>query len=71
MRTITDELIARMTNPRVDLVADLALPLPLTVIGEILGIPRDDREGFRRAVLEVGDFVAEAGPSAGPAAERA
>lgn len=32
----------------VDLVADFALPLPLTVISEILGVPERDRLRFRR-----------------------
>lgn len=67
----TDDLIAQMTPSRVDLVAALAHPLPLTVIGEILGIPRQDRGRFRQAVIDVSDFVAEAGPSAVRAAERA
>jgi cytochrome P450 len=68
---ITGDLVAQMTNPRVDLVAGLAHPLPLNVICEILGIPPEDRERFRQAVIDVSDFVAEAGPTAVPAAERA
>jgi len=32
---------------RADLVADLATPLPLTVIGELLGVPREERAAFR------------------------
>jgi cytochrome P450 len=71
VRAITDDLVARMTNPRVDLVADLAHPLPLTVIGEILGIPAEDRGRFRQVVIDVSDFVAEAGPTATRAAARA
>lgn len=31
-----------------DVVADLAAPLPVTVIAEMLGIPADDRDRFRR-----------------------
>jgi cytochrome P450 len=71
VRRITDDLVARMTSPRVDLVADLALPLPLTVIGEILGIPPEDQGRFRQLVIDVSDFVAEAGSSAVRAARRA
>lgn len=33
---------------RMDLINDLAYPLPVTVIAELLGIPSDDRETFRR-----------------------
>ena len=32
---------------KADLIADLALPLPLTVIGELLGVPAGDRAAFR------------------------
>jgi cytochrome P450 len=42
-------LLDRMaTAERVDLVADFALPLPLTVISELLGVPERDRLRFRR-----------------------
>lgn len=34
--------------PRFDLIDDYAYPLPLTVIAELLGIPDDDHEPFRR-----------------------
>jgi cytochrome P450 len=49
VRELVDELLDRMAGaPTVDLVADFALPLPLTVIAEILGIPERDRLRFRR-----------------------
>lgn len=35
---------------RMDLVADFALPLPFTVISELLGVPEDRRAEFRRRV---------------------
>ena len=41
---ITDELLAAMAEKdRPDLVADLAYPLPVIVIAELLGIPASDR----------------------------
>lgn len=46
---LVDELLDRMAGAdTVDLVADFALPLPLTVIAEILGVPERDRLRFRR-----------------------
>ncbi|MER8042548.1 cytochrome P450 [Streptomyces sp. NPDC094032] len=46
------ELLARRVHDRVvstgeaDLVADLAAPLPLTVVGDLLGVPEKDRDPF-------------------------
>jgi cytochrome P450 PksS len=46
---LVGELLDRMAGAdRVDLVADFALPLPLTVIAEVLGVPERDRVRFRR-----------------------
>ncbi|GGO41048.1 cytochrome P450 family protein [Deinococcus humi] len=41
---LLDDMIGR--GPRVDLIASLALPLPVTVISDILGIPAGDRGQF-------------------------
>jgi cytochrome P450 len=45
---ITDELIGRfdLTNP-VDVVAELALQVPMAVIGEMLGVPEADRTALQ------------------------
>ena len=48
IQEITDALLDRIT-PRgsADLVGEFALPLPVTVIGELLGVPETDRNRFR------------------------
>jgi cytochrome P450 len=51
VQCITDQLLDQFVpGAQADLVADFALPLPLTVIGEILGVPERDRMRFRRWV---------------------
>ncbi|MGI5142507.1 MULTISPECIES: cytochrome P450 family protein [unclassified Streptomyces] len=48
VQEITDRLLdAVVPNGRADLVADLALPLPVTVISELLGVPAADRHDFQ------------------------
>src|SRR2546428_10129178 len=49
IRTITDELLdAVPSTGEMDVVRDLAYPLPVTVIAELLGIPAEKREDFKR-----------------------
>lgn len=49
---ITEDLLdAVAAKPVVDVMADLALPLPLTVIAEMLGVPPADRIRFRTLLL--------------------
>ncbi|WP_377270008.1 cytochrome P450 [Peterkaempfera sp. SMS 1(5)a] len=50
IKAVVDELLDEMAEkgPTVDLVQQLALPLPLTVIGELLGVPRQDLQTFER-----------------------
>jgi cytochrome P450 PksS len=55
MTTTMEQLTHRLLDeaarkPRVDLVEDLALALPLTVIGDMIGLPQADRANFRRWV---------------------
>ncbi|MFF4317813.1 cytochrome P450 [Streptomyces sp. NPDC001568] len=48
IQEITDRLLdAVVPTGRADLVADFALPLPVTVISELLGVPVDDRHDFQ------------------------
>jgi cytochrome P450 PksS len=49
IQTIADGLIdAVVDRRRMELVADFAFPLPTAVIAELLGIPFEDRDRFRR-----------------------
>src|SRR5205814_532126 len=46
---ITRELLGRVrSRGRMDVVADLAFPLPTRVIAEMLGVPDRDRQAFQR-----------------------
>ena len=44
-------LDAAEKKPQVDLMADFALPLPLWVISEMMGIPEEERMTFRRRMV--------------------
>ncbi len=52
VREISETLIERMAdkaaNGALDLIDDYAFPLPITVICELLGVPDDARDDFRR-----------------------
>jgi cytochrome P450 len=46
---LVDDLLDRVTTGReFDVIADVAYPLPATIIGELLGVPLNDLEQFRR-----------------------
>ncbi len=49
IQALTNELLDR-AEPKggMDLIADFALPLPLTMIGRILGVPAEDNRKFHR-----------------------
>jgi cytochrome P450 PksS len=48
-QTIADELLDRVVwRGEMDLISDFALPLPMTIITEILGVPRKDHDKFHR-----------------------
>jgi cytochrome P450 PksS len=49
VQKVVDDLLDRVqARGRMDLVADLAQPLPATVMAEMFGIPEQDREDFQR-----------------------
>ncbi|MGW1541300.1 cytochrome P450 family protein [Streptomyces sp. NPDC002309] len=49
IQEVTDRLLDEMLPAgRAELVAEFALPLPVTVISELLGVPVDDRYDFQR-----------------------
>lgn len=54
IQRITDDLLdAVQERGKMDLVADFAYPLPITVISEMLGIPVEDRARFRSWTQEM------------------
>ena len=61
---IVDELLERaLGNDRVELVGDLAYPLPVTVIAELLGVPIDDRQQLREWSSATLEFMTTPRPS--------
>ena len=51
VRAVAADLLDRAEPAgRMDLIAEFALPLPFTVISELLGVPEDRRAEFRRRV---------------------
>ncbi len=48
IQEITDELLSGIHGHSFDVISDVAFPLPVMVIAEMLGVPDQDREHFRR-----------------------
>ncbi len=48
IQEIASELVDAMAEPSSDIIAALAYPLPVIVIAELLGVPAEDREQFKR-----------------------
>ena len=63
IKRITDDLLdAAVDRREIDLIADYAYPLPVTVIAELLGVPLEDRETFTtwgRELIEMFSFSLE------------
>ena len=48
-QTVADELLDRVVwTGKMDLIKDFALPLPMTIITEILGVPKKDHDKFHK-----------------------
>jgi cytochrome P450 PksS len=61
IQTLCDELLtAAERRGRLELIRDFALPLPLTIIAELLGVPPDDRQKFHSWTKR---FVAVSSPT--------
>ncbi len=64
MQVIVDDLLdAALDRGEMDVVADLAYPLPVTVICEMLGVPEEDHHRFHRWSA---DLVSTLDPMTGP-----
>jgi len=63
VQTLANELIDAVSRKgEVDLIRDYALPLPMTIITEILGVPIQDRDKFHRwskVIVSVNQFNAD------------
>ncbi len=58
VQKLVDELIdARLAEGSMDVVADLAYPLPSNVILDLLGIPRDGRPYIRASSEAINEFI--------------
>jgi cytochrome P450 len=58
---IVEHLLARVRpTGRMDLIRDFAWPLPIAVIGDMLGVPAPDREVFKAWSDELATFVGSA-----------
>jgi cytochrome P450 len=75
IETITNKLVDEAKRRgRMDVIADLALPLPVSVISELLGIEDEDRDVFREQaeyMLGINDLVPPAPETMAKAGEAA
>lgn len=61
VQEIVDELLARvLPTGRIDLITDFAYPLPITVIGGLIGVAREDAERLKQWSDDLAAFVGSA-----------
>ncbi|MPZ49118.1 MAG: cytochrome P450 [Dehalococcoidia bacterium] len=66
IKEIADELLDQLAEPgRLDVVRDLAIPLPVIVIAEVLGVPPEDQGRFKAWSADIANTLA--GPFQPPA----
>ncbi|MCU1374676.1 MAG: cytochrome [Actinomycetia bacterium] len=53
---LMDEALARSTG-KIDIITDLSFPLPMTVVGDAMGVPQEDWHRFRTWSEEVSNAV--------------
>ncbi len=62
IQALTDELLDRVQpTGRMDVIGDLAYPLPATLIAGLIGAPPQDRDQFRRWALDINTLFSGGG----------
>lgn len=61
VEVIVEPLLAAMASAEtVDVLRDLAYPLPMTVITDLLGVPRADQARFKKWSMDLASFISSA-----------
>ncbi len=62
-KVLVDDAVKKSTNGTINIVHDLANPLPVIVIGDLLGLPREDRHRLRAWADSLAAFLSAAQPT--------